>query len=74
MESGWDPEVKKYFRKVLFTVSYGLLWLMTMVALGIYHGFAYRDDKPLLHTILFYSFSAITLVLLIRYFYKTWKK
>lgn len=74
MEQGWDPEVKKFFGKILNTISYGLIWIMTMAVLGLYFGFAYADDRPVIYPILFYCFMAITLFFLIRYFYKTWTK
>jgi len=74
MEQGWDPEVKNYFRKILNTISFGLIWMMTMAVLGLYLGFAYAADKPIIYPILFYGFMAITLFFLIRYFYKIWTK
>jgi len=74
MEQGWDPEVKKYFRKILNTISFGLIWIMTMSALGLYFGLAYLGNRPVIYTILFYCFMATTLLFLIRYFYNLWKK
>lgn len=74
MEQGWDPEVKNYFRKILNTISFGLIWMMTMAALGLYFGFAYAGDKPIIYPILFYSFMSVTFFFLIRYYYNTWKK
>ncbi len=74
MEQGWDPEIKKYFKKVLNSVCYGLIWMMTMVTLGIYYELAYSAGKPIVYSILFYAFMAITLGLLLRYYYRIWKK
>ena len=74
MERGWDPEVKKYFKKVLFSITYGLIWLMTMAWLGFYKGYAIMGDKPGIAVILFYVFLIITFGLLLRYYYHTWKK
>lgn len=73
MEQGWDPEVKTFFRKIMNTISYGLIWLMSMITAGLYFGLAYPADKPLILTVIFYIVFLVTLVLLIRYFYKTWK-
>ena len=36
MERGWDPEVKRYLKKIIQTISWGLLWLMAGVTGGIY--------------------------------------
>lgn len=74
MEQGWDPEVKKYLRKVIQTISLGLLWLMTGVTAGIYFELGYTNGKPVTGTILFYTAMAVSLLLLIRYLYKMWKK
>ena len=74
MESGWDPEVKKYFRKILNSISMGLIWMMSMVTAGIYFQLAYSDGTPVIYTILFYIVLLVTLAMLILYFYKTWRK
>ncbi|MDP4262701.1 MAG: hypothetical protein Q8941_09240 [Bacteroidota bacterium] len=73
MEQGWDPEIKKYFRKIIYSFSWGLLWLMSSVTAGLYFGLAYRTDIPLIGNILFYFGLAISLGLLLRYYYQTWK-
>jgi hypothetical protein len=74
MESGWDPEIKKYFKKVLNSISIGLIWLMAMVTAGLYFGLAYADGKPVIYTIIFYILAAGTFAALLFYYYKTWKK
>jgi len=37
MEQGWDPEVTKYFRKIINTIFIGLLWLMAVLTAGLYY-------------------------------------
>ena len=74
MEQGWDPEVKKYFQKIISSFSFGLMWLMSCVTAGLYFGLAYRKDVPLLYNILFYAGLLLTLFLLLRYYYRLWKK
>jgi len=74
MEQGWDPEVKRYFRKIISSFSVGLLWLMSCVTLGLYFGLAYRKDIPAVFNILFYVFLLVSLLLLLRYYYKLWRK
>jgi hypothetical protein len=73
MEQGWDPDVKKFFIRVLNSISMGLLWMMAMVTAGLYFGLAYPDGKPIIYTILFYVVMVVSLFLLIRYYYKKWK-
>jgi hypothetical protein len=74
MEQGWDPEVKKYFRKILFSVALGLIWMTACATAGIYYELGYSSGKPAVYTILFYVGMAISLLLLIRWYYNTWKK
>ena len=71
MEQGWDPEVTKFFRKILNTIATGLLWMMTVLTTGFYFGLAHHSN--LLYIILFYTGVAISLALLLRYYYRMWK-
>ncbi len=73
MQQSWDPEVKHFFRKIMSTFGYGLLWLMTGVTGGLFFGLGYRSDIPIFFNILFYLVMGVTLVLLIRYLYRKWK-
>jgi hypothetical protein len=72
-ERGWNPDVKKFLLKVLNSISLGLLWLMACATAGIYYELGYSNGKPVIYTILFYTGMLISLLLLIRYLYNTWK-
>lgn len=74
MEQGWDPDVKKFLRKVLNSISMSLLWLMASATGGLYYELGYSAGKPVIYTILFYAVMLVTLLLLIRYLYNTWNK
>lgn len=74
MEQGWDPEVKKFFRKIISSFSFGLLWMMSSVTAGLYFGLAYRTDIPVMYVILYYICITGGLFLLLRYYYRLWKK
>jgi hypothetical protein len=74
MEQGWDPEVKNYFKKILFSICFGLFWMMAFVTIGLYIGLAYPGDHSLIVVILFYLVMLSTLVMLLRYIYRSWKK
>ena len=71
MEQGWDPDVKKFFRKILNTIATGLLWMMAVLTAGIYFGLAYHSN--LVYVTLFYVGFAVSLGLLLRYYYYLWK-
>lgn len=72
MEQGWDPEVKKYFQKIMNTIALGLFWLMAVLTAGLYFGLAYHSTT--LYSVLFYIGFAVSLFLLLRYYYRIWRK
>ncbi|MGZ5219543.1 MAG: hypothetical protein ACXWC7_05680 [Chitinophagaceae bacterium] len=72
MEQGWDPEVKKYFQKILNTIGYGLLWLMGALTAGLYFRLAHHANS--LYSAIFYIVFGGSLFLLIRYYYRVWRK
>ena len=74
MPPNWDPDVKKFLLKVLNSVSLVLLWMMACATAGIYFELGYTNGKPVIYTILFYSGMIISLLFLLLYLYKTWKK
>ena len=73
MEQGWEPQLKKFFLKIIRSVSLGLMWMMACATAGIYFKLGYTNGRPVIYTILFYAGMLITLFLLIRYLYNTWK-
>ena len=74
MEQGFEPDIKKYFIKILNSFSLGFLWLFGSFTAGIYFRLAYKTEKPLIFTILFYIVCVSSLLALLRYYYRTWKK
>lgn len=74
MEQGWDPEVKRFFRKILNTISVGLFWLMSAATAGLYFGLAIPEGRFGVPNIIYYFFFFLTLALLVRYFYRLWNR
>ena len=70
MERGWDPEIKRFFIKLINSISLGLLWLMTGVTAGLYFGLAVAGG---IASILFYAVMLLLLTLYIRAMIRTWK-
>lgn len=73
MESGWDPDVKKFLVKVLNSISLVLLWMIAAATTGIYFQLGFINNGHLIYTIIFYAVLTLTLFLLLRYLYKIWK-
>jgi hypothetical protein len=73
MEENSNPGVKQFFVKILNSIAWTLLWMMSTATAGIYFQLGYTNGKPVIYTILFYAVMAITLFFLIRYLYRSWK-
>jgi hypothetical protein len=71
--SGMDPEIKRYFRKILNSFSWGALWLIGIATLGIFFRLGVVANRIQWYNILFYFVFIISLYMLLRYYYKTWK-
>ena len=73
-QGGIDPQVKKYFRKIINSFSYGMLWMLAMSFLGLYFQLGFVADGFRWYNVVFYLIFLFTLFLLIRFFYRTWKE
>ena len=71
---GMDPEVTKYFKKIIQSLFAGLFWLMINITAGIYFKLAYSKNYPDFVHVLFYIWLAGSLALLLLYFYRIWRK
>ncbi|TAL46964.1 MAG: hypothetical protein EPN92_05315 [Chitinophagaceae bacterium] len=74
MAFGMDPEVAKYFKKILNSLFAGLLWLLLNITGGIYYGFAFNEDGLTIVNVLFYAWLIISLALLLWFYYRVWRK
>ncbi|MBN8687390.1 MAG: hypothetical protein J0M10_10235 [Chitinophagales bacterium] len=73
MEQGWDDDVKRFFSKILNSVSLTLCWAIAAATAGIYFQLGWAGNKPVAYTLIFYIVLAVTLFLLVRYLYRTWR-
>lgn len=70
--SGMDPEVKRYFRKIVNSFSLGALWLITIATLGIFFRLGIVTSGIRWYNVLFYAGLLTSLGVMIRYYYKAW--
>jgi hypothetical protein len=68
-----EPEVKDFLKKILQSVFTGLLWMMVNMIAGIYFGWMFIYDKISVGNIIFYIFLIVSLLWLIRFYYRIWK-
>jgi hypothetical protein len=71
---GIETNTKKFLLKVIYTISWGLIWMLANVTAGLFGGYGIIKEKISLINIIYYACFFITLFILIRYLYNTWKK
>lgn len=71
---GWDPEVKRYFRKIVNSFVAFATWLLFIATLGLFLRMAYVIGEWHWHNTVFYSFLLITFSLLLFFLYRVWRK
>ncbi len=72
-ETGWDPEVKKYFRKIINSFALGFLWIFTSMTAGLYFKLAFIGAGMRWHNAVFYALLLLSFAGLLRFYYNTWK-
>lgn len=72
--SGMDPEIKRYFRKIVNSFSWGALWLLTISSLGIFFRLGFVQDGIRWYNVVFYLVLLVSLFLLVRYYIRMWVK
>lgn len=68
-----DPEMAKYFKKILNSFSMGLLWMMAASTAGFYFGLALFNDQMQWYNFVFYTLLLASFGALLWYYYKVWR-
>jgi hypothetical protein len=68
-----DPEVLKYFKKIMNSFSVGLLWMLAVSWAGLGFRLAIIDGAIAWYNIVFYALSFFSFALLIWFYYRVWK-
>ena len=68
-----DPEMARYFKKILNSFSMGLLWMMAASTAGLYFGLALFRDGVQWYNIAFYALLILSFAGLLWYYYKMWR-
>ena len=71
---GMDPEVKRYFRKIMNSFSVGIMWLLSMATAGLFFDLGIARNGIKWYNIVFYGIVLVSFMGLIYYYYKTWSK
>ena len=70
--TGMDPEIKLLFRKIINSLSYGVLWLIFILATGLFFDLGKIQGAIQWFNIVYYIIAIITLALLVRYYIRAW--
>jgi hypothetical protein len=71
---GMDPEIKHYFKKIINSFSFGALWLLVIITVGMFFKLGIAANLLKWYNIVFYVIAVVSLVRLMRYYYKVWNK
>jgi hypothetical protein len=71
---GMDPEVKRYFRKIMNSFSVGIMWLLSMATAGLFFDLGIARNGVKWYNIVFYGIVLVSFMGLVYYYYKTWSK
>jgi hypothetical protein len=72
--SGMDPEVKKYFRKIINSASVVIFWLLSISTLGLFFDLGIIHEGIRWYNILFYSIFLISMAGIVYYLVRVWRK
>jgi len=69
-----EEDPRDFLRRVVWSLSLGLVWLVTTIGIGTYAGLMVPEKGLTLGNIIFYSWMALSLVALIWINMRIWKK
>jgi hypothetical protein len=73
MSEGIEPEVKDFLKRVLQTVSMGMLFLIVHMTFGLYLNWGFFEEQMTMGNLIYYIFFVGSLLGLLYYYYRMWK-
>ena len=71
---GMEPEVKRYFKRIMNSFSIASFWLLAVSTAGLFFKLAIVSDGIQWYNFVFYLLALVSFIFLLRYLYKTWSK
>ena len=71
--SGMEPEAQEFLKRIVQTVSVGMLFLLLHMTFGLYLNWAFFENKPRIGNIIYYIVFLASLAGLIYFYYRLWK-
>lgn len=69
-----EPDIRIYLRKVLKTVSAGMLFLLFHMTVGIYLNWGFFEGSIGIGNIIYYLLFLVTLGVFVYYLLKVWRQ
>lgn len=69
-----EDDVKDFLKRIVWSISLGLLWLITTLGIGTYNHLLVPEPEIGIGNIIFYIWMAGSLIALIYINYRIWKK
>ncbi len=73
MPYGMEKEVRQFFRRIVWTIFAGLVWMVLQDIFGIMLGYAFTDNGYSWKNTVYYVGFGLSLGGLIYLYYKMWK-
>ncbi len=72
--SSMEPEIKDFLKRVVWSISIGIVYLIINSSIGIAGNWLFFDETPTLGNYIFYAWLLASTAGLIVVLYKWWKK
>ena len=69
-----EPGIKEFFKRLVTTISFLVLWMAINIAIGIKFGYGFFEDSIHWYNIVFYVWVIVSLAALIWFYTRLWKK
>ena len=73
MSSGIEPETRDFLKRIIQTISMGMLFLLLHMTFGLYFNWAFFEGSIRPGNIIYYIVLLLSLAGLIYYYYRLWK-
>ena len=70
--SEMEPEVSEFLKKIVWSLSAIMIWMMINILFGIKWGYALFEKGHTLGSIIFYTWILISLFFLYKLYHKFW--
>ena len=68
-----EPEAQDFLKRIVQTVSVGMLFLLLHMTFGLYLNWGFFEDAPTIGNIIYYIVFLVSFAGLIYFYYRLWK-